>query len=259
MYKFDTFYYTAIMNKRHEQILTIVHREKEISVNKLSRLLNVSLVTIRSDLTFLNKENLIVRTHGGARLPSTDDISHRLSINYSVKQRIAIQAAEQIEDGETVLLEAGSCVALLARELSTRKNINVITNNAFVARQMKESDTINVILMGGVYQKESETMIGGMVREYLSYYNFSKVFIGMDGFTMQKGAMCRDIDRAEVMAEFVRMGEKVYILSDSGKMGISAIRTICGPDEIDCIITDSGIDSDYKSYFNDHGIELILT
>ncbi len=249
--------YNVSMNKRHEQILNIINRENEVTVNRLSDLLNVSLVTIRSDLRILEDKKLICRNHGGASLPSTDDISHRLSINYSAKHRIAVKAAEQIEEGETVLLEAGSCIAILAQILASRKNINIITNNAFVARQMKDSDGINVILIGGIYQKESETLVGSMVKEYLSYYNFSKVFLGMDGFTREQGAMCRDLDRAEVMAEFVHRGSQVYFLSDSGKMGVSAVRTICRPDEINCMITDEDIDEEYREYFNLSEIELI--
>ena len=248
MYKAVFFFYNEAMNSRHEQILNIINREKEVTVSRLSNLLNVSLVTIRSDLRYLEEQKLIRRSHGGASLPSTDDISHRLSINYTKKQRIAVKASELIEEGETILLEAGSCVALLAQELSSRSNINVITNNTFVARQLKESESINVILMGGIFQKESETLVGAMVQEYLEYYNFSKVFLGMDGFTKEHGAMCRDLDRAEVMTDFVRKSSEVYFLSDSGKMGTSAIRTICKPDEIDCIITDTDLSEDYKKY-----------
>lgn len=247
------------MNERHEQILHIINREKEISVNRLSELLKVSLVTIRSDLRFLEEQNLLVRTHGGASLPSSDDISHRLSINYSRKLKIARAAAGEIKEGETILLEAGSSVALLAQILSERKNINIITNNAFVARQLKDSTGINVVLMGGVYQKKSETMVGAMVKEYLSYYNFSKVFMGIDGFTMEQGAMCRDLDRSEVMSEFVRKGEKVFILSDSDKIGETAIRTICRPEDIDCFITDKDVSEKYRLYFREKGIKLILT
>ena len=245
------------MNNRHEQILNILSREKEISVNRLSDLLKVSLVTIRSDLRFLEEQNLLERTHGGACLFATDDISHRMSINYSVKQKIAHAAADLVEEGDTILLEAGSTVALMAQILSERKNLNVITNNAFVARQFKKSESVNVILMGGIYQKQSETMIGSMVRKYLSFYNFTKVFLGIDGFTMKNGAMCRDLDRSEVMSEFVKKGEQVFILTDSGKMGKSAVRTICSSEEINCVITDTGIDDEYETFFKKKGIKLV--
>ncbi len=247
------------MNRRHEQILNIISSEKEISVNSLSDMLNVSLVTIRSDLRLLEEQKLLMRTHGGACLPSTDDIGHRLSINYSAKQKIARAAAALVEEGDTILLEAGSSVALLAQLLSSRKNINVLTNNAFVARQFKDSPGVNVILMGGMYQKESETMVGPMVRDYLSYYNFTKVFMGIDGFTKDQGAMCRDLDRADVMSSFVQKGKKIYILTDSGKLGKSEVKTICRPEEINYIISDSGVSKDFCEFFQNCGIELIKT
>lgn len=246
------------MNKRHEKILNIISREKEISVHRLSVLLNVSLVTVRSDLRFLEQQKLLVRTHGGASLSATDDISHRLSINYSIKQKIARAAAEFVDEGDTILLEAGSTVALMAQILSSRKNLNVITNNAFVARQFKDSESVNVILMGGVYQKQSETMVGSVVREYLSYFNFTKVFMGIDGFTREQGAMCRDLDRSDVMSEFVKKGKEVYILSDSGKMGKSALCTICRADRINRLISDDDMSAEYQKFFREKGIDLIL-
>lgn len=245
------------MNSRHEQILNIISRENEVTVNHLSDLLKVSLVTIRSDLRNLEERKLLIRTHGGAALPPVDDISHRLSINFSKKLRIAAAAAREVEEGETILLEAGSCVALMAQALAERKNLNIITNNAFVARQLKDSSAVKVILMGGLYQKESETMVGPMISQYLSYYNFSRVFLGMDGFTMEGGVMCRDLERAEVMSRFVEKGEKIYVLSDSGKMGRTAVRSVCRPEELDCLITDDQLGDEYRSFLKEKRVALI--
>ncbi|MBB6479794.1 DeoR/GlpR family DNA-binding transcription regulator [Spirochaeta isovalerica] len=245
------------MINRHEQILNIVNRENEVSVNRLAELLKVSLVTIRSDLRALEEEKLLMRTHGGAALPPVDDITHRLSINFPTKKRIAAAAADLVKDGETILLEAGSTISLMARFLAERKDLNVITNNAFVARQFKNSLSVNVILMGGLFQKESETLVGPLVAEYLSYYNFSKVFLGMDGFTSDEGLMCRDLERAEVMARFVEKGETIYVLSDSGKFGKTAVRTVCPPGDIDCIITDGNLEESYRTFFTGIGTEIL--
>ncbi|MBN2657129.1 MAG: DeoR/GlpR transcriptional regulator [Spirochaetales bacterium] len=247
------------MMNRHEQILNIVNKENEVSVNRLAELLKVSLVTIRSDLRALEEEKLLMRTHGGAALPPVDDITHRLSINFPIKKRIAAAAADLVKDGETILLEAGSTISLMARFLAERKDLNVITNNAFVARQFKNSPSVNVILMGGLYQKESETMVGPMIAEYISYYNFSKVFLGIDGFSLDEGIMCRDLERAEVMSLFVKRGKKAIVLSDSGKLGKTAVRSVCRPEEIDCFISDGDVGEKYRDYFRKKGIELIET
>jgi len=212
-------------------------------VQELSEVLDVSLVTIRSDLRALEENGLLVRTRGGAELSSEDDIARRMGINYAVKQRIAHRAAQFVREGDTVFLEAGSCIALLARELKGFEKLNVLTNNAFVARQFRGAPGVRVILMGGEYQKDSETMVGPMIREYLSYYNFTKVFMGMDGFTPDAGAMCRDIDRAEVMAEFASAAEKVFILSDSSKFGRKGVRVFADTASIHTIITDSALEN----------------
>lgn len=232
-----------IMNQRQKSILQFVSQGTEVSVQELSDKLDVSLVTIRSDLRSLEEQDLLVRTRGGAALSGKDDIAHRLGINTSAKLRIARAASELVNEGDTILLEAGSCIALMARELKDFRNLNVLTNNAFVARQLKNASGVRVILLGGEFQKSSETMIGPMIREYMSYYHFSKVFLGIDGLTPEDGAMCRDIDRAEVMKEFVRQGSEVILLSDSSKFGEKAIRSFASLDQIDKIVTDHEIDA----------------
>lgn len=83
--------------------------------------------------------------------------------------------------------------------------------------------------------------------------------MGMDGFTMDQGAMCRDLERAEVMREFARQAETVYFLSDSSKLGRKAVRTICSPENIDCLITDRALEEKYKQFFHDKNISLLTT
>jgi DeoR/GlpR family transcriptional regulator of sugar metabolism len=229
------------MNQRQKSILQLVSQGREVSVQELSDKLDVSLVTIRSDLRSLEEQDLLVRTRGGAALSSKDDIAHRLGINTSAKLRIAKAAAALVNEGDTILLEAGSCIALMARELKGFQNLNVLTNNAFVARQLKDAPGVRVILLGGEFQKGSETMVGPMIREYMSYYHYSKVFLGMDGFTPEDGAMCRDIDRGEVMKEFVEQGSEVILLSDSSKFGEKAVRSFASVKEINKIVTDCDI------------------
>ena len=245
------------MIERHEKILQLIEKDKEISVNALSRLCEVSLVTIRSDLRALEEQNLLIRTHGGASFPSVDDISRRMGINHKTKQRIAAAAASLVKKGDTILLEAGSSIALMARELAAKEDLNVITNNAFVARQFNGSRGINVILLGGRFQQESETMVGPMIAEYLKYYNFSKVFLGLDGFTLDKGAMCRDMERGEVMKEFIRQGKEICFLSDSSKFGKTAVKTVCPGDGMDRLITDRDLGPEFREYFRGGDVELL--
>ena len=106
------------MLARHTKILELITENKKMEVTKLSQLLSVSQVTIRKDLIQLENSGLIVREHGFATLNSSDDINNRLAYHYDIKQRIAKLAVESIEDGETVMIESGSCCALVALEIA---------------------------------------------------------------------------------------------------------------------------------------------
>ena len=141
------------MLARHTKILELITENKKMEVTKLSQLLSVSQVTIRKDLIQLENSGLIVREHGFATLNSSDDINNRLAYHYDIKQRIAKLAVESIEDGETVMIESGSCCALVALEIAqTKKDVTIITNSAFIADYIRKVAKIRIILLGGEYQ-----------------------------------------------------------------------------------------------------------
>lgn len=148
------------MLARHTKILELITENKKMEVTKLSQLLSVSQVTIRKDLIQLENSGLIVREHGFATLNSSDDINNRLAYHYDIKQRIAKLAVESIEDGETVMIESGSCCALVALEIAhTKKDVTIITNSAFIADYIRKVAKIRIILLGGEYQNESQVMV----------------------------------------------------------------------------------------------------
>lgn len=229
------------MNKRQRDILSFLTTDKRKSVNELAEQLEVSGVTIRQDLRILEKEGLLTRIHGGAEIQNPDDIANRLGINYSVKQRIAAEAATHIQNGETILIESGSANALLAKTLSDSGPLTVVTTNAFIARQLKGARRINVILVGGVYQHESESIVGNLARTCIDSLNFTKSFIGVDGYTHETGFTSSDMMRAEISAYIIKKSSKSFIVSDSSKFGRINVAPICGAHEIDCIITDNNI------------------
>lgn len=244
------------MNQRHEEILKFISSGKEASVQELSEKLRVSLVTIRSDLRLLEEEGLLLRTRGGATLRSEDDIARRMGIRFAEKQRIGREAASLVREGETLFLEAGSCIALAARELCGFRRLNVLTNNAFVARQFRDAPGVRVILLGGEFQKNSETMVGPMIGAYLKYYNFSKAFLGMDGFTLEEGAMGRDIDRTEVMSLIAEAADELVLLSDSSKFGQKGLRSFAPLSRIGRIVTDEGVPEAFREKLTARGIRL---
>ena len=153
------------MNERHTRIVNIVNKSKKIEVNALAEMLGVSPVTIRKDLGSLEEKGLLSREHGYAVMLNTDDINNRLAVCYETKVKIAKAAANMVSSGETVMIESGSSCALLAGELSNSdKDVTIITNSAFIAGYVRENGDSRVILLGGEYQKESQVMVGPLVR-----------------------------------------------------------------------------------------------
>ena len=246
------------MNQRQKEILKILTEDQELSVSELSDQFSVSGVTIRQDLDYLQSQGLLRRVHGGAVLHSQDDIAHRLSINYEKKLAIADRAAQFISEGDTLFIEAGSTNAILARQLASRSDIRVVTNNLFVARSLKQS-SVNVLVLGGVYQHDSECIVGGLAKLGLSELNFDKAFIGLDGFTFEEGLTCSDMMRTEITSMVVGKARETFVLTDSPKFGRVALTQICNVEEVDHVITDGGIPRHYVDHLAEYDVELTVT
>ncbi len=245
------------MEKRLDQILGILSDGHKASVKELADRLEVSPATIRQDLTRLEQSGFLKRFHGGAVLDETDIISHRMAINYDVKKKIAAKAAEFIMEGDTIFLESGSIMALLIKKISSFKNITIITSNAFIARSVDQSSENRVVLLGGVYQSESESMVGNLAALCIDNLHFGKAFIGVDGFTKDTGFTGRDMMRAEIASRIIQKSPEVFVLTDSSKIGRINLSRYCLLEEVDHVITDLDVSEDYKNIISE-GSDLIL-
>lgn len=246
------------MNKRHNKILDLLAENDTCSVNTLSEILEVSSVTIRQDLNFLESEGFLKRVHGGAVLKDADDIGNRLGLHYDRKIRIARKAASYVHDGETILIESGSINALLAREIAKKEQVTIITTNAFIARQFRKNKEANIILLGGIYQHLSESMVGKITKIGIDQVNFSKAFLGIDGFTIESGFTLRDLLRAEISNYIIKKAKYVYVVSDSSKFGKTELTNICDLKDIEHIITDDNLPENYKSLIDNTDVEITL-
>lgn len=245
------------MLARHTKILELITENKKMEVTKLSQLLSVSQVTIRKDLIQLKNSGLIVREHGFATLNSSDDINNRLAYHYDIKQRIAKLAVESIEDGETVMIESGSCCALVALEIAqTKKDVTIITNSAFIADYIRKVAKIRIILLGGEYQNESQVMVGPITKKCVESFFVDKLFIGTDGFTETSGFTGNDYMRSETVRDMAKQADKVIIVTDSFKFLQKGVVTLIPTAEIACIVTDTHIPIECENYLLDHGIEV---
>lgn len=247
------------MTDRQTKILEMVNRQKKVKVTELSEALLVSQVTIRKDLDALESMDIITREHGYAVIKNMSDIGNRLAVCYDVKLKIAKAAAELISDGETIMIESGSSCALLVEELAKNKNdITVITNSSFIARFIRQAGggVSRVVLLGGEYQKESEVMVGPLVKVCASEFYVDKLFMGTDGFIPNVGFTCGDMMRAEAMKSLAASARRAIILTDSSKFNELGVVLQSKLSDIDMVITDSNIPADAKAILEKNEIKI---
>ncbi|MGO9410355.1 MAG: DeoR family transcriptional regulator [Spirochaetia bacterium] len=247
------------MNKRQRRIIDSLNGNAMTSVRDLAHQLRVSAVTIRQDLTLLEDEGFLKRVHGGAVLESADDISKRLVVNYEKKQRIALAAASYVKEGESILIESGSTNAILVKELGKRQGVTIITTNVFIARQLKKVEHASIILLGGLYQHESESLVGKLAKVCLDNVNFTKAFIGVDGFSRDAGFTSTDMMRAEISSYIVEKGAEVFVVTDSSKFGKVHLTNLFHPRDVRYLITDDGIPPADKAFLEENGVRVIIT
>ena len=243
------------MRERQTQILDILGERKKIAVLDLAKLLDVSDVTIRKDLSALESKGFLKREHGFATLPESDDVSTRLLFNYETKRRIARRSLETISDGETLMIESGSSCALLADEIATnRRDVTIITNSVFIATFVREKLGAKIILLGGEFQREAQVMVGPLVRKCAENFFVEKFFMGTDGFN-DRGAMAGDLMRAEAVRDMAESARQTIILTESKKFSRTGVVPLLPYEKITAIYTDEKI-SDAATKIELRGVKI---
>ncbi|CNF55081.1 DNA-binding transcriptional regulator YciT [Yersinia intermedia] len=243
------------MNPRQQIILQLVNDRQRVSVSELAQETQVSEVTIRQDLNQLESRGLLKRVHGSAVALESDDVDVRMMTHFAMKQKLANHAASLVNEGETVFVESGSSNALLAHHLAQRPGITLVTVSGYIARQLKES-SCEVILLGGIYQKKSDSMVGPLTQLCLRHVHFSKAFIGIDGYQVDTGFTGRDMLRADVINSVLAKGAENIILADASKFGQVHQNSLMPLSSINRFITDNRLPTGYQQQLMAQGIQV---
>lgn len=243
---------------RTNRILELLVKEKKLEVAEISGHLGVSQVTVRKDLDAMEAQGLITREHGFAVLSSTDDIKGRLAWHYEEKRKIACLAADLVKDGDTIMIESGSCCALLAKALTEiRKGVTIITNSAFIADYIRRESDFQIVLLGGIYQQDAQVMVGPMVRQCAENFWVDRFFIGVDGWSARTGFTNQDQMRAQAVRDMARQADQVIVLTESDKFTRHGTVPLNLKDRVSTVITDQNIGEDVRQELNQQGIEVL--
>lgn len=247
--------------QRRKQILDILVKQQSIRVSDLCDAFNVSEVTIRRDLEFMEQEGLLERCHGGAVIGhhlATEPLFTQKQTSYlDAKQKIGALAATLIQDGETVFISAGTTTLQIFQNLSS-KELQIVTTNIGAVTEMR-SQGIETTLTGGNYRKKSHSLSGPASLLTLQYYHASKCFIGIDGISTKHGLTTPLVEEAMVLRTMMERthGMKI-LLTDHSKFGVVASVKVCNINEVDVIITDGLLNPSYKQDLESMGVKVLI-
>lgn len=233
------------MNARQLQIIQLVNERGSVSVSELSRITNVSEVTVRQDLNLLEKGSYLKRVHGSAVSLESDNVAARMQARFPLKQSLAEYAASLVNPGESVFIEGGSTNALLARYLADDESITIVTVSHYIAGLLKDS-RCEVIVLGGLYQKSSESVVGPLTRSCVQLVHFQKAFIGIDGWHPDTGFTGKNMLRSDIVNAVMAKDIETFALTDSSKFGLIHPYPLATDKPFRHLISDRGLAPEYR-------------
>lgn len=249
-------------NQRREKIMDLIREDGSAKVTNLARLFKVTEVTIRQDLEKLEKDELIVREHGGAFLKNVEDQVKNFSLsqqeNMDKKEIIAEKCLEFIESGDTIILDSGSTTTEIAKKLRGMKNLTIITNALNIAVMLGAEPGIEVIVTGGEFKPPTLSLTGQKAADFFKGLNVQKLFLATAGISLKAGLTYPSISDIVVKKAMIDAADITYLVADSSKIGKSALASLGALSLIDYIITDEGIKSKHQRVFEENEIELLI-
>ncbi|ATH93514.1 DeoR faimly transcriptional regulator [Bacillus glycinifermentans] len=248
---------------QEERLISIIDYLKEhkrISVDQICSLLHVSRDTARRDLVKLKERGAIIRTRGGAILPTNHDeikdYSGRLNIVSEEKNMIGKAAASLIREGDHVIFDASTTVQACAEHLPDM-NCTIITNSINQAEVLSSRKGVDIHLLGGKLQKEHRFLYGASVIEKLSSYHVDKALIGVVGVS-EHGLTIAHEEDGMVKRKIISQAEQVIALADHSKIGRTDFFQYAELSDIDLLITDRLPDKEFQRLLDQHGVELLV-
>ncbi|MDH4870828.1 DeoR family transcriptional regulator [Pseudomonas sp. BN515] len=243
--------------QRRHAILALLDEQGEVSVDELAKAFSTSEVTIRKDLTALEKNGLLLRRYGGAVPMPQELIGEGAQPVSSYKLAIARAAVGCIREHARIIIDSGSTTAAMIPELGHKPGLVVMTNSLNVANALREVEHEPVLLMtGGTWDPHSESFQGQVAEQVLRSYDFDQLFIGADGIDLQRGTTTFNelLGLSRVMAEVAR---EVIVMAESDKVGRRIPNLELPWSNIHTLITDERLSAEAREQIAARGIKLI--
>ncbi|MDR2246932.1 MAG: DeoR/GlpR family DNA-binding transcription regulator [Treponema sp.] len=247
---------TLELNTRERAIIDRLSEDGAVSVTNLAKELGYSEVTIRGDLKLLEEKGWINRTRGGAAPALHRNILERQRIFPERKNTIARAAAELVNDGDVIMIEAGTTTALIARYLAGKRDVHIVTNSTLVFSYARINPNLQITRTGGEFRRPTESLVGPIALETISRLNVRLAFVGTDGFTLEHGMTTHLMEGAEIVKAMRAHAGTTILTADSSKYGRMGFANVLPLSEVDLILTDEYLDGDASAELEAAGIRV---
>lgn len=248
--------------KRRKMIIQELEKEGSVKTADLSERLGVSSMTIRRDLNYLTEEGIVSLTHGGAVLNNGVLLEHAMLFKeeslIEEKRRIGEFCRNFINEGDAVFIDTGSTAKSVAETIVNCKKVLVVTQSLPVMQILSHSVGIKLLAAPGVFREKTMGFLGHMTCEFVSGMKFDTLFLGVEGIDIERGVSVPDIEDAETKRALVRQAQKVIVVADYTKLGVSFFMTIVPLANIDVLVTNKEADPAYLSAIREAGVEVFL-
>lgn len=233
-----------VTNFRQQEILELARKDGKVTVDELAKLYDVTVQTIRRDLSELADSGRLDRVHGGAVIPSgvvNIVYDERRRLNEKGKKAIAMACAKAIPEGASVFMNIGTSTEAVARELLGHQNLLVVTNNMNIANILATNRSCEIILTGGVLRRSDGGLVGMLTAEMVKQFKFD--FSVLSCSAVDEDGDLLDFDDQEVLVSrsAIQRSRQVLIVADHDKFTRRAPLTICSLRDVDVLFTDNSL------------------
>jgi DeoR family glycerol-3-phosphate regulon repressor len=227
---------------RQTEILEIARSEGRVVVEDLARRFDVTLQTIRRDLTDLADAGHLDRVHGGAvarRGVANIGYEARRRMNEAAKAAIARACAALIPDNASLILNIGTTTEAVARELLAHRNITVVTNNLNVANILVANESCEVMVSGGALRRSDGGLVGELATQFIEQFKVDYAVIGTSALDQDGDLLDFDLAEVRVSKAIIRQARRVFLVADSSKLARKAPVRIASIADLDAVFTDA--------------------
>ena len=206
------------VERRRAQILKMIREQESVKVDDLAELFQISAMSVRRDLQYLEDRNHITRFYGGARANAEQPAPvNGCAANY--RKLLSRYAASKVESGDTIFINSGTTMEVVAAILRSHKNLNVVTNSIKIAMELGSVPTLRVILLGGEINTQYGFTYGSDAQSQLAHYQADWALLTLNGISAEGGMTTYHAEEATLNCMMINQAKHTLVAADHSKVG----------------------------------------